>query len=87
MPEYTGNNPMILSSLIHAETDADFLATGYKAKITSLLDSGNAAHLSTLKNHVGREYFSKLYELGKSASITDPYDSGFRPTAVTGLYA
>ena len=88
MPLYTGSKPMDLSSAIHGEVSGAAVFA-HKAKIVSLLDSGNAAHLSTLKNHVGREYFRKLDQFGLtgSAYITDPHDAGFRPTAVTGLYA
>tara|TARA_Y100000401_G_scaffold103843_1_gene95162 strand:- start:285 stop:548 length:264 start_codon:yes stop_codon:yes gene_type:complete len=87
MPAYTGNNPAELLSVMHGDTDTSFFITGYKAKITSLIASGDATEVEYLKNHLGREYFRRLYEMEQTAYITDPYDAGFRPTTITGLYA
>ncbi len=85
MPAYTGNNPAELLSVMHGDTDPSFFITGYKAKITSLIDNTN--EVEYLKNHLGREYFRRLYEMEQTSYITDPYDAGFRPTTITGLYA
>ena len=82
-----GNNAMELRSIIHAETDTGFLATGYNPQITGLLSTGVIADEAVLKNHVVRELFRKMYNEGISDSITDPYDNSFRPTAFTGLYS
>jgi len=84
---YNGNNAMELRSIIHAETDTGFLATGYNPQITGLLSTGVIADEAVLKNHVVRELFRKMYNEGISDSITDPYDNSFRPTAFTGLYS
>ena len=79
---------MELFSSIHGEVSGAAVFA-HKAKIVSLLDEDNDEDVRTLKNHVGREYFKKLDQFGLtgSAYITDPHDSGFRPTTVTGLYA
>jgi hypothetical protein len=85
--EYAGNNPMILSSIIHGETDTGFLATGYKPQITGLLSTGNIGDEAVLRGHIGREYFKKLHYNNLGSFITDDYDEGFRPLTFTGLYA
>lgn len=84
--EYQGNNPMMLSQIIHSETDTGFLATGYKPQITGLLSTGNIGDEAVLRDHVGREYFRALYHHDLSDYITDDYDAGFRPLTFTGLY-
>ena len=84
---YNGNNAMELCSIIHAETDTGFLATGYNPQITGLLSTGVIADEAVLRDHVVRELFRKMYNEGISDSITDPYDNSFRPTAFTGLYS
>lgn len=84
---YNGNNPMILSQIIHQETDTGFLSTGYKSQITGLLSTGNIGDEAVLRDHIGREYFRTLYYHGLSADITDDYDAGFRPETFTGLYS
>lgn len=85
--EYQGNNPMVLSNIIHSETDTGFLATGYKPQITGLLTTGNIADEAVLRDHIGREYFRQLHNHGLDSYITDDYDAGFRPSTFTGLYA
>jgi hypothetical protein len=87
MPAYTGINPAELLSVMHGDTDVSFFVTGYKAKMTSLIDNTDTTQVRYLKDHLGREYFSRLSEMGQSVYITDPHDSGFRPTTITGLYA
>lgn len=87
MPEYTGISPVELLSVMHGDTDTSFFITGYKAKMTSLIDNTNPTQVQYLKDHLGREYFSRLNEMGQSSYITDPHDAGFRPTTITGLYA
>ena len=85
--EYQGNNPMVLASIIHSETDTGFLATGYKPQITGLLTTGIIADEAVLRDHIGREYFKTLHNHGLDDYITDDYDVGFRPLTFTGLYA
>lgn len=84
--EYQGNNPMVLSNIIHSETDTGFLATGYKPQITGLLTTGNIGDEAVLRDHIGREYFRQLHNHGLDSYITDDYDEGFRPLTFTGLY-
>lgn len=84
---YTGNNAMMLSQIIHSETDTGFLATGYKPQITGLLETGNIGDEAVLRDHIGREYFRKLHYNGLDSYITDDYDAGFRPLTFTGLYS
>lgn len=84
---YTGNNPMILKSYIRSETNTGFLATGYRPLITGVIDSGSNADLDIWENHLGREYFRRLYNEGLSEYITDEFDVGFRPISISGLYA
>ena len=77
MPTYNGDNPHELLTIMHGDQDnANF--TGYRALIKSTTSSGVAHELEFVKNHLGREYFSRL---------NDPHDAGFRPLTVTGLYA
>ncbi len=87
MAIYNGSNPMILQSMIHQEFNTGELATGYKALITGLIDTGNSSELEVLTNHLGREYFRKQFNANLSSYINDTYDAGFRPTTVTGLYS
>ena len=87
MPAYTGTSRTELLSVMHGDADVSFFITGYKAKITSLIDNTDPTEVEYLKSHLGREYFSRLSEMGQSVYITDPHDSGFRPTTITGLYA
>lgn len=85
--EYQGNNPMMLSQIIHSETDTGFLATGYQPQITGLLSTGNIGDEAILRDHIGREYFRALYDHDLSSYISDDYDAGFRPLTFTGLYS
>ena len=86
MPTYNGDNPHELLAIMHGDQDnANF--TDYRALIKSTTSSGVAHELEFVKNHLGREYFSRLNEMGKISDITDPHDAGFRPLTVTGLYA
>jgi len=87
MSNYT--NARILQSEMHQSVDSGaFLGeSGFKASITGLLDTGDAADLKELQNHVGREYYRKLHLFGLDAEITDSVDVGFRPLTFTGLYA
>jgi hypothetical protein len=83
---YTGNNPMILQSIIHSEKDTGMLATGYNSQITGLLNSGDNSDINLWENHLGREYFRKLSAEGLGDYITDEFDVGFRPVSITGVY-
>jgi hypothetical protein len=87
MAIYNGNSPMILQSMIHQEFNTGELATGYKALITGLVNTGDLGQLEMLTNHLGREYFRKQFNANLSSYILDTYDAGFRPTTVTGLYS
>jgi len=84
---YNGNNPMILSQIIHQETDTGFLATGYNPQITGLLSTGNIGDEAVLRDHAVRELFRSLFYHNLSSFITDSYDVGFRPETFTGLYS
>lgn len=89
---YTGVDPMELQSLMHQDFDTGFFVTGYKPRITGLLDSGAVGDYLTLTNHVAREYFKKLSNMGLAnepytSYLSDSYDAGFRPSTVTGLYS
>ena len=89
---YTGTNAMELQSLMHQDFNSTFFVSGYKPRISGLLDSGAVGDYLTLTNHIGREYFKKLSNMGLanepySSYITDGYDAGFRPSTVTGLYS
>ena len=46
---------MILQSMIHQEDNTGELATGYKALITGLIDTGVSDELQLLTYHLGRE--------------------------------
>ena len=83
---YSGNNPMILSQIIYSETDTGFLATGYKGQITGLLSTGQIGDEYILRDHIGRQYFRKLYYNGLEDYIDDDYDSSFKPKTFTGIY-
>ena len=86
MPTYNGNNLHELLSVMHGDpSSANF--TNYRTLIKNTANSGDASELEFVKNHLGREYFSRLSEMGKASDITDPHGAGFRPTTVTGLYA
>ena len=82
MAIYNGNNPMILQSMIHQEVNTGELATGYKALITTLVNTGVSQELQLLTNHLGREYFRRQFNSNLASYITDPYDAGFRPLTV-----
>ncbi len=78
---------MILQSMIHQEDNTGELATGYKALITGLIDTGVSDELQLLTYHLGREYFRRQYNAGLSSYILDTYEAGFQPITVTGLYS
>lgn len=79
-------NQYYLQSELHQQVESGFLATGYKPLITGMLDSGNNDDVVFIKNHIGREWFRRLANYGLDSYITDPYDAGYRPETITGLY-
>tara|TARA_B100000287_G_scaffold1976_1_gene1948 strand:+ start:397 stop:657 length:261 start_codon:yes stop_codon:yes gene_type:complete len=86
MASYSGDNPHELLSIIHGDTDiANF--TDNRLLIKSVCDVNVPHELEFVKNHLGREYFRRLSQMGKSADITDAHDAGFRPLTVAGLFA
>ena len=80
-----------LNNQIHAITNvADMTSqlTLIKSNIKAALNAGGATEEHYYKNHTGRELFRKLSDLGMTdalAFIGDTFDSGFRPTSVTGI--
>lgn len=80
------DNRYLLQSELHQQIESGFLATGYKPLITGSLDSGNGDDAFFIKNHIGREWFRRLAHHGLNSYITDPYDAGYRPLTITGLY-
>jgi|AP95_1055475.scaffolds.fasta_scaffold191347_2 hypothetical protein len=97
MPDYhlyTGNSAMDLQSEMHGNFDTGFFVSGFRSRITGMLDSSVAGDYLTLTSHIGREYFKKLSNMGLyvkpftgyNGGITDDFDAGFRPKTVTGLY-
>lgn len=87
MAIYTGDNAMILCKAIKGEPDSGILVSDYKFQITGILDSGIVADQKILKNHVGREYYKRLFQIGLTSYIKDNYDAGFRPDTFTGLFS
>ena len=89
---YTRTNAMELLSLMHQDSSPTFLVSGYKPRITGLLDSGAVGDYHILTSHIGREYFKKISNMALSNApytgyISDSYYAGFQPKTVTGLYS
>ena len=78
MSTYAESGIRDLQDEIHASTD-----TGVFMTVTA---GGNFYHAQELTNHIGREYYRKLDQLGLTPTNMDELDSGFRPLTLTGLY-
>ena len=75
-----------------AKIDTDNIVTEVIVANQNFIDSGAVGDYLTLTNHVAREYFKKLSNMGLAnqpytSYLSDSYDAGFRPSTVTGLYS
>jgi len=74
-----------LLSEIHGQLNSGYLSTGYSQRIANYINSGGAFESGYAKNHIGREYYRKLFNFGMSHLISDDYDAGFRPITLDAL--
>ena len=80
-----------LNNRIHAISTPTLLASKlseFKTEIDTILTAGGLFEENYYKNHTGRELFRKLNNFGMTSELStigDTYDSGFRPTSVSGI--